>query len=100
MSFDYHTVSLPGGVPPQSTDRVFLGTLYGVANGAGAAGAAVNVPVTGLNLPAKYNVVVQPGQDATWFATGKTQSGFTVTLNPRLAANSIAAGTIDITITA
>ncbi|AJX59247.1 hypothetical protein AQ938_06925 [Burkholderia pseudomallei] len=101
MSFDSHTVSAPAGAKPQLNDRAVLGSLIGVANVAGAgAGAAVTVAVTGLSLPPNYAVAVNPGQDATWFVSAKTQSGFTVTLNPRLAANTLTAGTIDVIITA
>ena len=101
MTFDVHTVSNPDGAKGQFNDRVVLGSLIGVANAAGGgAGAAVTVAVTGLKLPAKYAVAVNPGQDATWFVSAKTATGFTVTLNPRLAANTLAAGTIDIVITA
>jgi hypothetical protein len=101
MSFDLHTVSTPGGIKPQLNDRHILGSLFGVANAAGSgAGASVAVAVTGLQLPAKYNVVVDPGQDATWYISAKTQTGFTVNLQPRLAANTLAAGAINLTITA
>lgn len=101
MSFDYHTVSAPDGAKPQLGDRIVLGSIIGQANAAGSgAGAAVTVPISGLKLPPNYAVAVNPGQDATWFVSAKTQSGFTVTLNPRLAANTLAAGTIDVIITA
>ncbi len=101
MSFESHTISAPDGAKPQLNDRAVLGSLIGVANGAGGgAGAAVTVAVSGLKLPPKYAVVVNPGQDATWFVSAKTAAGFSVTLTPRLAANTLAAGTFDVVITA
>lgn len=103
MSLNIHTLTVPNGMPPQKLDRVNLGSMIGVANAAGSgAGASVAVAVTGLGLPPNYAVVVNPGQDATWYVapSSKTNSGFTVTLNPRLASATLAAGTIDIIVTA
>lgn len=96
MSKIIHSVA----VPPQSDplgfeDRIVL-LRKAVANAAGgSAGAAVTVAVSNLQLPANYSVVVNPAQDATWWVTAKTRTGFTINLAPRLAANTLAAGTID-----
>ena len=49
---------------------------------------------------ANYNVFVSPNQDAVAYVTGKTNSGFNVVLNPRLAANTLAAGTFDLLVLA
>lgn len=98
MPFDTHTIETPdGGYGFNQKGRILLASALGVANAVGgAAGAAVTVTVTGLkNLPASYGVLVNPGQDATWFVSAKTATGFTITLNPRLAANTLAAGTVD-----
>lgn len=106
MSYDLHTVSIIPGCTPQRLDRVRLGFFPGVATPAGGgAGQSVSVTVNatlfpGLSLPSTYNVHVTPNQDAVPFVTNKTASGFTVTLNPRLAANTLAAGTIDIEVLA
>lgn len=102
MSQQIHTVEVPddAGSGMSRRDRVLLGNLQ-VANAAGGgAGQAVTVAVAVKNLPAKYSVLVNPGQDATWFVTqaSKNAAGFTVTLYPRLAANTLAAGTIDVMI--
>ena len=40
-------------------------------------------------------MLVNPGQDATWYVTNKTSDSFDVVLNPRLAANVLAAGAFD-----
>ena len=64
-----------------------------------AAGAPSAFDVAML-LPAKFSVEAMPSQDATCWITNKTQTGFTVNLAPRLAASSLAAGTVDIMIAA
>ena len=58
-------------------------------------GASVTTAITGLTLPANsnYGVIVTPNQDAVAYVTSKTTTGFSVVLNPRLAANTLAAGT-------
>ncbi|ADE12149.1 hypothetical protein [Sideroxydans lithotrophicus] len=95
-----HSVETPAGSTPNTQDRVILGVQMGVANGAGGgAGLAVVVAVAMAGLPANYAVAVNPGQDATWFVSGKTATGFNVTLTPRLAANTLAAGTFDVIVT-
>jgi hypothetical protein len=69
---------------------------YGVANGSGSAGATVSVNVLCQDsvLPAsgQYFVDVEFAADYTVFISAKTASGFTVNIQPRLAANSVAAG--------
>ena len=102
MSLDLHTVSVLKGTQLSQQDRLLIGQLLGVANAAGSgAGAAVAVPVAWPDqLPANYFVDICPNADVTWYITAKTSSGFTVNLNPRLAANTIAAGTFDVRVTA
>lgn len=69
---------------------------WGVANGAGAAGATVSVNVTAPDniLPpsGQYFVSVELAADYTYFITAKSGTGFTVNIQPRLAANLVAAG--------
>ncbi|MFZ6727354.1 hypothetical protein ACO0K2_17820 [Undibacterium sp. MH2W] len=83
-------------------DKIFMGLGASVANAAGAgAGASVSTNVSGLSgLPSSYAVVVNPGQDATWYITNKTSTGFTVVLTPRLAATTLAAGAFDYVVAA
>ncbi len=73
-----------------------LWAVYGVANGAGAAGATVTVAVAVQDgvLPssAQYFVDYDLPADYTAFTTAKTTGGFTVNIQPRLATNSVAAG--------
>jgi len=63
------------------------------------AGASATIPVA-IQLPANYNVHIQCGQDAVAYAdpATKTTSGFNIVANPRLAANAVAAGTMDVSI--
>lgn len=100
-----HSVRIPAGsAPPVQQDRVTQFTLFGVANliGGGAGAAVVTaVAVPGGILPANgnYFVDVETSQDCTAFVSGKTANGFNVTLEPRLAANTLAAGTFNVNIT-
>ncbi len=104
MSIDLHTVSLVAGTTPLRSNALFVGAMT-VSNAVGsAAGASVTVSVAapaGKAFPGSaYKVVATPNQDAVAFVTGKSASGFTLTLNPRLAANTLAAGTVDLMIIA
>ncbi|MDW3683097.1 hypothetical protein RA280_15330 [Cupriavidus sp. CV2] len=101
MSKYLHAIEVRDGSSLARQDALTVAHLPGVANVVGGgAGAAVVTAVAIPNLPAKYSVLVNPGQDATWFVSGKTANGFNVTLNPRLAANTLAAGTFDVTVIA
>lgn len=104
MSIFQHTIESPDGATPAHQDRAIIGTIPGIANAAGGgAGAAVTTTVTlsaSANLPANYSVLVNPGQDATWYADNKKAASFDVVLTPRLAANTLAVGTFDVVIVA
>ena len=90
---------------PTQSDRVKQWTAFAVANVAGgSAGAAVAVAVAvpavaGLPASGAYFVDVELGQDATYYITGKSATGFTVNLLPRLAANTLAAGSFNVNVT-
>ncbi|MDK4804934.1 MAG: hypothetical protein OC190_00125 [Novosphingobium aromaticivorans] len=98
MAKDLHTVAVSGkGDGPAQEDRLILLMKKQLANAAGgSAGAAVTVALTGLELPASYGVQVTPSQDATVWISGRSQTGFTINIAPRLASNTLAAGTIDV----
>lgn len=102
MSQMIHSIEVPEGALNglSQQGRLLVATIPGVANlVGGGAGQSVVTAVSGLkNLPANYSVLVNPGQDATWFVSGKTSTGFNVTMYPRLAANTLAAGTFDVVI--
>jgi hypothetical protein len=81
--------------------RTVFMKLPAVANAAGSgAGASVATVVTFdpplPNDATNITVHVTPKQDAVPFANAPTVSGFTFTLNPRLAANTLSASTNDI----
>lgn len=106
MSLIQHSIGIVDGAVPSNEDRTVIGVIPGVANVVGSgAGAAVTTTVTlpaSANLPANYAVLVNPGQDATWFVpfASKTSNSFNVTMTPRLAASTLAAGTFDVVIVA
>lgn len=53
--------------------------------------------VVASNLPATYIVLLgDTGADVTSFVTGRSATGFTLNFEPRLAANSLAAGSVDV----
>lgn len=96
-----HSVAVADASSPLANpDRLGVLLVTQLANGVGGgAGAAVAIPVTGLELPATYNVQGTPSQDATVWISARTQAGFTVNIAPRLAATTLSAGTIDILVT-
>ncbi len=98
MANEKHTQMVLDGSSATFTDRTILGVQANVANAVGGgAGAAVTTAVTfSEQLPANYAVFVTPNQDATAYVTSKTSTGFNVVLEPRLAANTLAAGTFDV----
>lgn len=103
MSIDVHTVDLMGpltGVTSSfsRTDRVLMGLNLAIANVAGgSAGASVTTALTG-SLSGTYGVFVSCSADVVASVTSKTVSGFNVVLEPRLATETIAAGTFDVLI--
>lgn len=104
MALELHTIEIPNGFSaPAQQDRQRIGTMFGVANGAGGAGATVTVAVTvpGNVLPANGNYFVDYDlpADYTVFTTNKTAAGFTANIQPRLAANSVAAGSFNLQVT-
>lgn len=98
MSQMIHDIEVPEGALTALSQKGRVLLAYGTTANVigGGAGVAVVTAVAGLkNLPASYQVNVTPNQDAVPFVTLKTSTGFTVTLNPRLAANTLAVGTFD-----
>jgi len=100
MAQDLHTVAVPDKSDPLAMqDRLILLMKKQLAHAAGgSAGAAVTVVLTGLSLPASYCVNVTPSQDATTWVSGRSQNGFTINIAPRLAASTLAAGAVDVTV--
>lgn len=102
MAIDKRVLHTLDGTSAAFTDRVIVGYQIGVANVAGSgAGAAVMTAVTfAESLPSSYAVFVAPNQDAVAYVSSKTTSGFNVVMNPRLAANTLAAGAFDLLLVA
>ena len=108
MSVTFNTTTVDTVVSSADTQNNNPGTyrrcvleMNDVASAAGSgAGASVATDVVfDPALPSSvsvYRVHVTPDQDAVPFVSSKTNSGFTFTLNPRLAANTLSAGTNDI----
>lgn len=94
-----HSVEQIEGSQFSKLDRILVGNLPNVANVAGAAGVAVVTAVSFPYLPNEYSVSVTPSQAAIVSVSGKTNSGFSVTLTPLASTDSIAAGTFDVTVT-
>lgn len=103
MAIQKHDLQvLDSPTSPTFTDRVIIGQQLGVANAAGGgAGLSVTTVVTFPEpLPANYTVFTQSYQDCTTYVTAKTTFGFSVVQTPRLAANTLAAGTFDVLVIA
>jgi hypothetical protein len=101
MALELHNIELAQGTIPTAPDRVIVGFQAAVANTiGGGAGQSVTTAVAFVGLPASYSVIVTPGQDAVAYVTTKTSTGFNVVLTPRLAANTLAAGTFDVLVVA
>jgi hypothetical protein len=78
--------------------------LYDIANASGSTGVDVSTTVVWPNstqLPStgNYFVDVETSQDCAANITSKSNTGFTVTLVPKTANNSIAAGTFNVMVT-
>ena len=98
IMFDTHTIETPNnGYGFNQKGRIMLACAFSQTTAAGSgAGVAVQFVVSGLvGLPTNFGVLVNPGQDATWYISAKNSTGFTINLTPRLAANTLATGSID-----
>jgi hypothetical protein len=96
MARDLHTISVMTAGSLAQEDRVLYASMPQQAHLiGGGAGQAVNLDIT-MNLPASYTVQCTPDQDAVCYVTNRTQAGFRVVILPRLAANTLAVGKIDI----
>jgi hypothetical protein len=100
MAIAKHRMSVLDGSSAAFTDKLIIGTLIGVANliGGGAGQNVATVVAFAEPLPASFGVIISPRQDAVGFISAITTSGFTVNISPRLAANTLAAGTFDVLI--
>jgi hypothetical protein len=102
MALDLHTIGVVGGSDPLAHgDRLLVLLRKSLASPVGgSAGAAVAINIVSPNLPANAAIFVTPSQDATHWITNRTAGAFTVNIAPRLAANTLAAGTFDLLVLA
>lgn len=109
MPLPVHTVEFvdaaagqAGNGPTYANEKLVVAKLDAVPTlvGGGAGQSVTTAIAFAAELPANYAVQVTPDQDAVAFVSSKTSSGFNVVLNPRLAANTLAAGHVDVIVVA
>lgn len=103
MAIAKHRASvLDSPTAAQFTDKLLFAQQLSVANviGGGAGQNVATVVTFPEALPAGYQVLVGTNQDCVAYVTARTTFGFTVNLTPRLAANTLAAGTFDVLVIA
>ncbi len=101
MSVAKHVIRDYGGFGDTHSIRMAMAAAVANVIGSGAGAAVVTAVAFKTPMPdTKYAVQVTPNQDAVAFVSGKTVSGFNVTLRPRLAADTLAVGTFDVLVTA
>lgn len=99
MGIAYHNLYVADGTGLNVADRVFLGTVTAIYAAGGGAGAASTIAVTWTEaVPVPYTAVMSPVEDCTYFISAKTNLGFTLNVLPRLAANTLAGGTVKLLI--
>lgn len=98
MGIAYHTLYAADGTTANVADRWYFGTVTATYASAGA-GLTSTVVVTWTEpIPGPYCAVMSPVEDCTWYMTSKTSTGFTLNVWPRLLANALAGGTVEILI--
>lgn len=96
MGLSYQSLYAPDGLATNRSDAVIFGTVSATYASA-SAGVASTVAVTWTEpVPTTYCAVMSPVEDCTYYLTSKTTLGFTLNVLPRLAANSLAGGTVEI----
>lgn len=98
MGIAYHTSYSPDGTILNLFDRVVIGNVTAVYPAA-TAGATSTIAVTwGEPIPTPYMAIMSPIEDCTYFVSARTTVGFTLNVLPRLAANTLAGGSVEILI--
>lgn len=92
------TPSLTGGTPGTAA-TLSAPTVTSVA-GQGTTLAISSTLIPGLSLPSTYSAQATPDGDVVCNITGKTNAGFSLNVNPRLASQTLAAGHVDLWIAA
>jgi hypothetical protein len=96
MGLSFHSLYTPDGLAVARSDAPWGGIATATYAAAGA-GVASTVAVSWTEpMPTPYCAIVSPVEDCTWFLSNRTALGFTLNVSPRLAANSLAGGTVKI----
>lgn len=99
MGIAYHTIYSPDGAALNLFDRATMGTVTATYGAGTTAGVATAVAVTWTEpVATPYCVLPSMVEDSSYFVTGKTTTGFTLTVSPRTALLTLAGGTVEILI--
>ncbi|MHB1266298.1 MAG: hypothetical protein ACYCY2_01700 [Acidithiobacillus ferriphilus] len=101
MALIYHSIKALTSAAPADSASMVVGIYNNVANAAAAAaGDSVTVALTlAGELPASYGVQVTPSQPCA-VSVAKSGNALTITLTPLASTVTLAAGTIDVLVTA
>jgi hypothetical protein len=92
----YHTLYTPDGAGVNLADRIVIGSVT-VTYASGSAGAAVTTAVSWAGrIPTPYTLLMSCVEDCTYYATSRTYTSLSLVVAPRLAANSLAGGTVEL----
>lgn len=96
MGIAYHTIYTPDGAGTNLFDRVVVGSVTAVYPAA-TAGATSTIAVTwGEPIPTPYAALISPIEDCTYFVSARTTVGCVLNVLPRLAANTLAGGSVEL----
>lgn len=99
MGIAYHTTYAPDGTALNLFDRVVLGTVTAVYGAGTTTGTPTAVAVTWAEpIPTPYAAIASPIEDAAYFISGRTSTGFTLTATPRVLATTLTGGSVEIVI--
>ena len=96
MGIAYHTIHAPDGAGLNLFDRVTIGTITAVYPSAATSVTSTLAVTWSEPVATPYTVILSPIEDCTYFITNKTTVGFTLNVSPRLAANALAGGSVEI----
>jgi hypothetical protein len=96
MGIAYHNVYAPDGAALNLFDRVTLGTVT-VTYPAATAGASSTIVAT-WNEPivTGYTALISPIEDCTYFISARTTTSCLLTVNARLATNTLSGGAVEL----
>lgn len=96
MGIAYHNFYSPDGLGLNLFDRAIVGTATAVYPAA-ATSASSTIAVSWTEpVPTPYAVIMSPIEDSTYFITSKTTVGFTLNVNARLSASTLAGGSVEL----